>query len=96
VVFPKMMSSVLSELILRQLSLIQMATASIPEWKFLLAVSRSLVREMMSCVSSAYDTMFIPWLLTMAARGAMYTLNSVGLSEDPWGTLKLTPVGLEV
>ncbi|KAJ1140742.1 hypothetical protein NDU88_007080, partial [Pleurodeles waltl] len=49
-------------------------TASIPEWKFLLVLSGSSVRKTKSCVSSAYDTMFIPWLRTMAARGAMYTL----------------------
>ncbi|KAJ1206528.1 hypothetical protein NDU88_001932 [Pleurodeles waltl] len=75
VVFPKMMRSVLSELSLRQLSLIQVATTFIPEWKFLLAISASLGREMMSCVSSVYDTMFILWLLMMAASGVMYMLS---------------------
>ncbi|KAJ1200668.1 hypothetical protein NDU88_004489 [Pleurodeles waltl] len=31
--------------------------------------------------------MFLPLLLAMAVRGAMYMLNSVGVSEDRWGTV---------
>ncbi|KAJ1205715.1 hypothetical protein NDU88_001143 [Pleurodeles waltl] len=37
--------------------------------------------------------MFSQWSLTMDVRGAMYTLKSLGVREEPCGTLQLISVG---
>lgn len=81
----RMRTSILSEFSFRRLLFIHSATAFIPAWKLVLAVAGSLVRERISWVS-AYETMLRLCDQTMLASGVMYTLKSVGLKDDPWGT----------